>query len=216
MSRWNGVYSRKMHVYGKHGNGLLWQYLHDAPVGPVLDIGCGEGRNGLMAARMGFPVLGLDVSAVAVDRANQWARDQNLPFEARVANMMTYQYPDRTYSAVIAALVLPFIRKSQVVGLLEQFRRATAAGGIFYASALRADDPDAHAHLGQFPEVEPGCFWKPALDEHRSFFDPGELRRMCEQAGYQTVEYLEGVFLEEPEGEQPHYHRQVQVVARAN
>ncbi|HWI53261.1 MAG TPA: class I SAM-dependent methyltransferase [Symbiobacteriaceae bacterium] len=214
MTRWNAVYTRKKHVYGKHGNGLLWQYLHDAPEGPVLDVGCGEGRNGLMAARMGHEVLGLDISAVAVERANQSAIDVGLPFEAWVANMMHYEYPERTYSAVIAALVLPFVRKSQVVPLLEEFRRATVQGGLFYASALRVDDPDAQAHIGFYPEVEPGCFWKPQLEEHRSFFDTGELRRMCEAAGYQIVEYLEGVFLEEPDGEKPHYHRQVQVVAR--
>lgn len=214
MTRWNGVYSRKKHVYGKHGNGLLWQYLQEAPDGMVLDVGCGEGRNGLMAARMGRQVLGIDISSVAVERANAAAQAEGLPFEAWVANMLTYEYPERTYAAVIGALVLPFIRKSEVIGLLEEFRRATIKGGLFYASALRVDDPDAQAHVGYYPEVEPGCFWKPNLEEHRSFFDTGEVRRMCEAAGYQIVEYLEGVFLEEPEGEKPHYHRQVQVVAR--
>jgi SAM-dependent methyltransferase len=214
MTRWNAVYTRKKHVYGRNGSGLLWQYLHEAPDGLILDVGCGEGRNGLMAARMGFPVLGLDLSSVAVERANAIAQAQGLPFEAWVAHMLHYEYPERAYAGVIAALVLPFIRKSEVVPLLTEFRKATIRGGIFYASALRVDDPDAHAHIGFYPEVEPGCYWKPEIEEHRSFFDTGELRHMCEMAGYQIVEYLEGIFLEEPEGEQPHYHRQVQVVAR--
>lgn len=216
MTRWNAVYERKKHVYGRVGNGLLWQYLHDAPDGPVLDVGCGEGRNGLMAARMGRRTLGLDLSLVAVERANAIAAKEGLPFEAWVANIATYEYPISAYAMVIGALVLPFVRKSQVVGLLEQFRRATVPGGLIYLSALRSDDPDARAHVGHFPEIEPGCFWKPQLEEHRSFFDSGELRRMAEAAGYQAVEYLEGVFLEAPDGEEPHYHRQVQLVARVN
>ena len=216
MTRWNAVYERKQHVYGKVGNGLVWQYLHEAPAGPVLDVGCGEGRNGMMAARLGRRTLGLDLSHVAVERANHMAAVEGLPFEGRVANVATYEYPTGTYAMVIGALVLPFVRKSEVVALLEQFRRATLPGGLVYLSALRSDDPDAQAHVGHFPEIEPGCFWKPQLEEHRSFFDSGELRRMAEAAGYQAVEYLEGAFLDAPDGEAPHYHQQVQLVARVN
>lgn len=212
VTNWNAVYSRKSHVYGRVGNGLLWQYLQQAPDGPVLDLGCGEGRNGILAARLGRRVLGIDISPVAVGRANRWAEEEDLPFEAQLGHMRSFEYPTATYAAVVACLVLHFLRKAEVVPLLERFRQATVPGGILFASGLRSDDRDALAHLGRFAEVEPGCFYRPDPAEHHSFFDPGELRRMLEAAGWEVLEYLEGAFL--AEGEAPQYHREVMAVAR--
>ena len=214
MTRWNKVYTNRTHVYGKLANGLLWQHLQEALAGPVLDVGCGEGRNGLMAARMGRPVVGLDVSSVAVERACSFAAEEGLLFQGTVGDVLTYEYGTGTYAAVVAALVLPFVRKSQIVGLMERWRDATLPGGLVYVSALLSTDPDAAPHRGKCDEVEPWCFWKPELGEHRTFFEPGEVWGMLETAGYEVVEYLEGAFLEVTPAEGPHHHRQVQAVGR--
>ncbi|HEY3367616.1 MAG TPA: class I SAM-dependent methyltransferase [Symbiobacteriaceae bacterium] len=214
MTRWNTVYGKKTHVFGRHANGLIWQHLQDAPEGPVLDVGCGEGRNGLMAAGLGRDVLALDFSQVAVDRANAWAGEAGLQFKAEVADVINYAYPTEQYAGIILALMLPFVRKSAVPDLLVRLYRATIPGGIIFASALLSDDPDAAPHVGKYEEVDPWSFFKPELNEYRTFFLPGEIRQLLEEAQFQVIEYLEGVYLEETPAEGAHYHRQAQVVAR--
>lgn len=42
--------------------------------GPVLDLACGDGRNGLHLARRGLPVVGMDASREALDRGRQRAK----------------------------------------------------------------------------------------------------------------------------------------------
>lgn len=213
VTRWDKVYQSKTHVYGQHGNGLLWQHLHEAPPGLVLDLGCGEGRNGLMAARLGRQVLGLDLSGVAVERANGWAAAEGLPFHAQTGDVLGCR-PDQLYAVVIAAFTLPFVRKSQIPDLLRRWAAATVPDGILYVSALLTTDPDARVHVGRFEEVEPGTFWKPELGECRTFFAPGEVRELLTAAGYEIVEYLEGTFYEVSAAEGPHHHHQVQAVGR--
>lgn len=213
MTRWDEVYRKKENVYGAVGAGLVWQHLQAAPPGPVLDLGCGEGRNGLMAAVLGRTTLGLDLSPVAVARANQAAARLDLPFRADVADLTAYPYPESHYAFICAAFVLPFWPKTEVARQLRLWRRALIPGGMLYASALTTEDPDYALHTGQYEEREPGSFFKPELGEYRTFFAPGEVLRLVQGAGLTMVEGHEGIFLDEHPS--PHYHCQAQVVARA-
>jgi cyclopropane fatty-acyl-phospholipid synthase-like methyltransferase len=48
-------------------------------VGAVLDVGCGTGENALYLAGRGHPVIGVDASATAIERARQKAAARGLP-----------------------------------------------------------------------------------------------------------------------------------------
>src|SRR5206468_11175401 len=48
-------------------------------VGRVLDIGCGTGEHALMAAALGLPATGVDISPTAVAIARRKASERNLP-----------------------------------------------------------------------------------------------------------------------------------------
>lgn len=49
--------------------------------GTALDLGCGEGADALWLARHGWQATGLDISTVAVERAQAAAKSQGLPAE---------------------------------------------------------------------------------------------------------------------------------------
>ena len=46
--------------------------------GKVLDLGCGQGRDAIALARLGFEVVGIDNSKVGIDQMNRMAKTENL------------------------------------------------------------------------------------------------------------------------------------------
>jgi cyclopropane fatty-acyl-phospholipid synthase-like methyltransferase len=56
----------------------LWQFIHENPSGRAIDLGCGTGTNAITLARHGWHVTGVDFADVAVERARQKARRENL------------------------------------------------------------------------------------------------------------------------------------------
>src|SRR5690349_10257728 len=66
-------------------------------VGPVLDAGCGTGENGLCVAALGVPVLGVDVAATAVARANAAAAERGVDAEFVVADAFELGRLGRTF-----------------------------------------------------------------------------------------------------------------------
>ncbi len=46
--------------------------------GKVLDLACGIGRHSIPLAKMGYEVVGYDLSSLFIDRARSWARSQGL------------------------------------------------------------------------------------------------------------------------------------------
>jgi len=66
---WNERYRTAELVWGAEPNQFVRRLCERLPVGDALDIACGEGRNALWLARLGWRVLGLDYSDVAIERA---------------------------------------------------------------------------------------------------------------------------------------------------
>ncbi|MEZ4951696.1 MAG: methyltransferase domain-containing protein, partial [Saprospiraceae bacterium] len=46
--------------------------------GNVLDLGCGQGRDAIALARMGYSVTGIDNSSVGIKQMNQIAKNEKL------------------------------------------------------------------------------------------------------------------------------------------
>jgi SAM-dependent methyltransferase len=70
-------------------------------VGSVLDAGCGTGENALHLAELGYPVLGVDFVAAAIERAAGKAADRGLPVEFLVADALDLAALGRTFDTVL-------------------------------------------------------------------------------------------------------------------
>jgi len=57
---------------------FLVDHIFSLKPGSVLDIACGEGRNSLFLAQMGFQVSAVDFSEVALDRLRKTSTENNL------------------------------------------------------------------------------------------------------------------------------------------
>jgi len=81
---------------------FLEELSQRAPGGQLLDVGCGEGRHTLAAARLGFDVTGIDYEPLALRRARRFARQNGLtgiPF--RHADVLSLPFPEATFDGVL-------------------------------------------------------------------------------------------------------------------
>jgi len=59
----------------------------------LLDVGCGEGRHCVAAAKMGFRPIGMDYEALAVERAQAFAREASVADRIRFVAADVYALP---------------------------------------------------------------------------------------------------------------------------
>lgn len=71
----------------------------------VLDAGCGQGRDALIAARAGHKVECFDISRVGIEQLRAVAERESLSLEAQVGDVESFRTDDR-FDVVIADRVL--------------------------------------------------------------------------------------------------------------
>lgn len=57
----------------------------------LLDLGCGQGRDALVAASIGWSVVGVDLSAVGLAQLSREARRKRLPVELHESDVTTFR-----------------------------------------------------------------------------------------------------------------------------
>ncbi|MDX6308338.1 MAG: hypothetical protein QOI06_1384 [Nocardioidaceae bacterium] len=89
---WDERYRDDDLVWGSEPNRFVREQCERLPVGKALDLACGEGRNALWLARLGWYVTGVDFSQAAIGRARELTT--NLP--SLDALRLTWQVRDVT------------------------------------------------------------------------------------------------------------------------
>jgi SAM-dependent methyltransferase len=66
--RWDTKYSERKALWSGHANPVLRDVAARLEPGTALDVGCGEGGDAVWLAERGWTVVGIDLSAVALER----------------------------------------------------------------------------------------------------------------------------------------------------
>jgi cyclopropane fatty-acyl-phospholipid synthase-like methyltransferase len=112
--------------------------------GEVLDVGCGEAAISPHLAEQGYPTVGLDLSATAIDLARREAERRgltNVNFE--VADISSFTGYDGRFGTIVDSTLFHSIPIEAREGYLESVVRAAAPGASYFVLVFdRAEVPD--------------------------------------------------------------------------
>ncbi|MEV5573468.1 class I SAM-dependent methyltransferase [Spirillospora sp. NPDC052269] len=123
---WDERYSGRELVWSAGPNRFVAEECAGLVPGRALDLACGEGRNALWLAELGWTVTAVDFSAVGIARARELAEARGISLELLVEDVTVWEPPAGEFDlVVIAYLQLPDIR-----GVLARASEALAPGGV--------------------------------------------------------------------------------------
>ena len=129
---------------------------------PILELGCGSGRDTQVLADVGHRVVGVDLSASAIKKAAD-----------RVPNCQFYcqdiraPFPVHTTNVVLASLSLHYFPWSETVALVGRIRDALRPSGLLLCRLNSTEDH--HFGANGHPEIEPNYYL--VNGEPKRFFD---------------------------------------------
>ncbi|MDR2431991.1 MAG: class I SAM-dependent methyltransferase [Candidatus Margulisbacteria bacterium] len=127
--------------------------------GRVLDSGCGPGRNALYLSGLGFAVLGADISAAAIARAEEKARQKNLSVRFITADICSLYAVNNYFDTVIDIGCFHSLAPEHQDYYIEALTRLCRPGATLYLRAFC----DLNISRKIYPD---GCGW-PAITESR-------------------------------------------------
>ena len=115
--------------------------------GRVLDLGCGDGRNALYAASLGYDVTAVDISNAGISKLNDLANRQGLKVKSIVQDMRDFQ-SEKSFDAVISHGCLHLIFRNEWVKVLHDIKEMTAPSGFNIIVVFTDEVPPS-------PDMEP-------------------------------------------------------------
>ena len=129
---WNERFNKAEFIFGKEPNEYLVEqtkkYLK--PGQKVLCIADGEGRNGVWLAKQGMQVVGFDASDIALAKAKQFAKENQVEVEYTFSDTDSFAWQSNTYDAVIA-IFIQFADPAMRERIFQKAHETLKQGGIF-------------------------------------------------------------------------------------
>lgn len=127
--RWDARYSQEGLLWSATPNRLLVAEVSDLPPGHGLDLACGEGQNAIWLAGLGWRMLGVDYSQVAIRKARERAERERRTVDFVCEDLVTYQPQEGAFDLV--AILYLHVHPEERRVVLERAAHALAQGGTF-------------------------------------------------------------------------------------
>lgn len=157
----------------------------------VLEVGCATGyASCMLASEYGCQVVGIDLSEILIQKAQERARKMNLDnVEFRVANAMDLPFDDNSFDAMFGVAITALLR-SRKKGLSEYMRVVRPGGKIGTLDLfLKTDAPEAVADQfsTMMSELLGGEVNIRTIDDWTSFYESSGLEDIKIQEFYENV-----------------------------
>lgn len=144
---------------------------------PILELGCGSGRDSLVLAGAGQRVVGIDLSpaeitaaAARVPSCEFHCQDIRTPFPVSVANV------------VLASLCLHYFPWPETVALVSRIRDTLRPAGLLLCRLNSTEDDNFGA--SGYPQIEPNYYL--VNGEPKRFFDQAAIEELFND-GWRTL-----------------------------
>lgn len=124
---WDERYSVNEYVYGEHPNSYLKEQLDTLPVGSILFVGEGEGRNGVYAAKLGWKVSAYDLSVEGKKKAEKLASKHNVEIDYHVGELHDLDYEKEQFDVI--ALIFTHFTSAQRTAMHKELATHLRVGG---------------------------------------------------------------------------------------
>ncbi len=120
----------------------------------ILDLGCGNGRNLVHLAALGFQVTGVDSAWWGLQVAQDWGEEKKVAMDLVQADMRRpFPYRAESFQAVMATQVIHHALLATVIRTASEMDRVLQPSGLLFITVPTPRDPKED-HI----EVEPGTF----------------------------------------------------------
>ena len=126
---WDKRYAAVENLWAAKPNRVLVAEVEGLSPGRALDLACGEGQNAIWLATLGWNVLGVDYSEVAIEKARARAAREGVEVEFVCADLVGYE-PDEAGFDLVQVLYL-HIPSDERRAILAKAAAAVAPGGTF-------------------------------------------------------------------------------------
>jgi len=130
------------HQIGTKAEEEAW--MHELRVGippppmKILDVGCGTGAMGLLFAKMGYDVFGVDLSLAMMNQARMKATNQNLKLELQKGDAEDLPFPDESFDVIVNRHLL-WTLPNPDTALLEWYRVLKPGGTLLVIDGVWND-----------------------------------------------------------------------------
>jgi tellurite methyltransferase len=146
---------------------LVTFFAEYEPKSKVLDLGCGQGRDSIALAKMGYNVTGVDISKVGVSQMMSIAKKEGLNIKGIIADIYSFEI-DESVDIVLLDTMLHFYKpdKEREAGFLRRIMSELKVDGLLCVFVWRSKKIELEL-LRVLDEVE--SKWETFVDKYIAY-----------------------------------------------
>jgi len=113
----------------------------------ALDLGCGEGRDALYLASLGFQTSAIDISESGIEKLKTVAVEIGLNIDASVCDMGKYEFPHH-FDLIVCQGCLHLIKREEWRNLIKRMKEYTTPGGRHIVGVFTDTVPEPEDQRG--------------------------------------------------------------------
>ena len=123
-------YEEKEELFG-HPYKELQNYFSNYPIkGKLLDLGCGQGRDAIFLASLGYEVIAIDSSRVGIKQMLEKANRKGLTINGVIGDVLEINLEEK-FDIILFDMILHSFKESQQLELLKKYSSMLGEKGIF-------------------------------------------------------------------------------------